>query len=189
MLYKKLFILCNKIGIILFFLSSCDDGKCLPNFYKDVTSYKVNSTFIINGINIDKSEYINVDLSSLGKRLNNIEECIKKVISSYEIIPDSWECVRKKIELQPRECIIIKIVPPIYSTCSDWQFTNAYAPDELCIEKGFYPTKECPCRWRSAIQNDVVLITPPNLYLWDIIRIYTGCNNIWKSPLSQCTSL
>jgi hypothetical protein len=100
-----------------------------------------------------------------------------------------WGCLQgsgDEIKELNKECLIIKFIPAVKSSCSNWEFLPILAPEQGCIDKGLIPTAECPCRWRTGILNDNVILTPPATYLWDIIRIMTTCNGFWYSPYAKC---
>lgn len=144
-----------------------------------------------SGIQVDTGGYA-VDFIALDARIAKIEACIRQVAAESLALPaeekKSWQCLREADPNQElmRDCLVIKVVAPTLSKCSDWQFIGVAAPDELCLAKGVTPTAECPCMWRTAIQDDNVVITPPAMYLWEVGRIMTSCNNIWYSPYAKC---
>lgn len=174
---------------ILFFLGGCKES-CYENYFQNITEYKINPVYQTpKGIGLDVTDVgIFPELNLIDERVDKIEECILNVTKSITKIEPIWQCIRAlPVENLKRECIIIKVVQPVYSKCqSNWNLLPILAPEQLCIEKGIIPTKECPCRWRSVVQDDNVIITPPALYLWDIVKIYTGCNNFWYSPFAAC---
>lgn len=174
-------------------LNNCPSGEesCYNNSFQNISNYLVNPNYLtLSGIQVD-TEY-NIDLSLLDTRIKNMENCLQEV--AREISPitqeqkQDWSCLKNTFNIEPfkRECLIIKVVKPILSKCSDWQFIDVLAPKELCEDKNVVPTEECPCRWRVAIQDENILIVPPKLYLWDLGRIWSGCNNIWESAFVKC---
>jgi hypothetical protein len=190
---KKLLL----ISLCLFMFVGCKTTSCYRNYFANVISPILSISIdkrTLKGIGIDSGGY-SVDTTKLDGRVDKIVACIQEVgktigMASIENAT-TWQCLRRdfsKMEDIKRSCLVIKIVPPVYSKCSDWQFTGAKAPDAGCISKGLTPTAECPCMWRSAVQNDNILVTPPAMYIWDIGRIFTGCNNIWFSPFAKCLS-
>ena len=181
--------------IILTILQGCTIIDCPANLYANITAFDINFDAITqSGIKIDTNNNM-VDLGKLDERIDLIESCILK--KSVTILP-SWQCIRESQQPLNRDCLGIKIVEPIYSKCSSWQFIGARdstgqlvgipAQNELCEEKGLLPTAECPCLWRTTIQNDWTIITPPAMYLWEIGRVMTSCNNIWHSDFAECLS-
>ncbi len=175
-----------------------------PDFYHDATPDIITP----DGIQVDSGGFP-IDVNELDRRVNQIEECVLKVMK--EEFPDDltmkqqmkWGCYTDNFNNRgplKRDCLIIKIVPPQYSKCSDWLFLDAIAPDSFCIAKGLTPTPECPCRWRNSIIDENILLTtveirpdiplssPPAPYLWDIATMMTGCTQMWKMPFAKCAS-
>jgi hypothetical protein len=141
-------------------------------------------------IDIDLSKYP-TDFNKLDERITKTEECLIQTVKEQQNTPqsikDTWMCLREPTpEPFNKKCLRIKVVDPIFSKCSDWQFIDVLAPQSLCEAKGLPVNSECPCRWRTSIQGDNWIITPPTMYLWELGRIYTSCNNIWNSPYAKC---
>lgn len=167
-------------------------GHCYQNSYQNITKYEVRAEKITpSGIKVDTGGYA-VDLIALDARIAKIEACILRVAVESLALPaedkKDWQCLREVNTNQElmRDCLVIKVITPTLSKCSDWQFIGVVAPDEFCLAKGIAPTSQCPCMWRTAIQDDNVVITPPAMYLWEVGRIMTSCNNIWYSPYAKC---
>ena len=190
----KLFI--SILSVLSLSLSACGDdlsGRCYQNSYQNVTNYEEVRADVMtpSGIRVDTGGYA-VDLATLDARVAKIEACILRMAAESLVLPaeqkKSWQCLREVDPNQElmRDCLVIKVVAPTFSKCSDWQFIGVAAPDGLCLAKGITPTDECPCMWRTAIQDDNVVITPPAMYLWEVGRIMTSCNNIWFSPFAKC---
>jgi hypothetical protein len=160
------------------FLLSCT--KCYENKYKNITEYDVNSNITtLNGFKIDTTNVLvdSIYLNRLDERLLDIETCM--VSFGYPRIK--------------RTCFEVFLAPIEYiSKCSPWEeFLNVAAPQELCDEKGLEANTDCPCMWRTAIQDNNILIVPyandpDDLNLWDTIRLHTGINNIWLTELKTC---
>jgi hypothetical protein len=189
MLHQNYYYL--KIVCFILSLSGCGD-KCYKNYYQNITSYKVSPNVITkSGFKVDTGG-INVDIDALDSRLVSIENCLISIIKQTPVITEEqkneWQCLKKEFEPEPikRDCLVVKVIEAVLSSCSEWEFIPVLAPDQYCLDKGIIPTPECPCKWRLAVQNDNILITPPALYLWDVTRIYTSCNNIWKSHFLSC---
>ncbi len=179
--------------LILF--SGCPETAtevCPGNFYGTPFSVSFAPNLITkSGIRVDSQ--FPVDLDILDSRIDAISECIRTISKAKPYITEeervAWGCLSTTMRQDvPLSCISIRVVEPILS-CSEWQLLPAPAPDELCRAKGLEPTVECPCHWRSLIQNDYTLLTPPALYLWDVAKIITGCNNIWFSGYNKCLVL
>lgn len=187
--------------VLLIFITGCGDdcrykaGACYNNHFQNITDYCVEPNVRTpSGIKLDTSGY-EVDLERLDTRVNEIESCVLDTMQKYSIISDDeqrkWQCLRNSFDPErdklKRDCLVIKVVDPIYS-CSDWQ----HIPDDpegarqICLTEGFMPREECPCYWRTAIQDENVIITPPAIYLWELGRIMTSCNGVWQSPFAAC---
>lgn len=188
------------IFMLCVMVCSCGPTKnCYENnYFSNVSNYSVSpNSSTQSGIQVDVRDvdYSKVDLSVLDARIKAIEECLSSVAQENPTITSeqqkAWQCIRSNFSPEPfkRDCLVVKIVDPVYSKCSDQQFISAPAPKALCEAKGLTPTAECPCLWRSAIQNNNVLITPPALYLFDLGRIWSSCNNIWYSPFAKCLTM
>lgn len=195
------------LALVLLMLTGCDSGKCYKNYYMNITDFEVNlNAETKNGIKVDTGGYY-VNLQSLDKRILKIETCLLEVMKDLKEISaqnqQKWQCLKNKFnpdERLKKECLTIKIVPPINSKCSAWQTIGVIAPNEHCIAKGLMPTDECPCMWRTAIQDENVIISPPEEtrdvpktsvvapYLWELGRIMTSCNLTWYSPFAKCLS-
>jgi hypothetical protein len=183
---------CYLIYFLLFLGSfNCGD-KCYVNYYQNVTSYKVNPNAVTpSGIKVDTGGHA-VDLVYLDERIKNIEDCLMDVMKVNSVITAeeqiNWQCLKREFVFEPikRDCFVIKIIDAVFSECSEWQFLPVFAPEQLCKDKGLEPNPKCLCKWRVAVQDDNVLVTPPALYLWDITRIVTGCNAVWNSKFVAC---
>lgn len=196
----------TRIIIFLPALLLCACGTktdCYQNLFQNITNYGVEpNAKTPSGIRVDTGGYP-INLQKLDKRIALIESCIQTIAESHPLADADWQCLKTEFRQQDklkRDCLIIKIVPSVYSKCSNWQFIDAKAPDKLCVAKGLVSAKECPCQWRTAIQDENIIITPPEEtrntpptvpatpYLWEIGRLMTSCNNVWASPFSQCLS-
>jgi len=187
---------------LVFVVCGCGNNECYYNFFMNITDYDVdydNLLFTGSGIQIDSSGY-HVDLDALDTRILNIERCL--INTSNVICPLSGEdanrfqCSGYNLNTEPflRECMVIKIVKSVSSKCTPEEgFLPIGAPQELCDAKGLSRNSECPCRWRTAIQDNNILIVPyekevENLNLWDLVRMWSGCNMFWASKeLAKCT--
>lgn len=183
------------IGLLSVVLSASCGDLCYSNLYLNITDYPVNPNAVTpSGIQVDT--FIDLDLQRLDQRISQIETCLKNLVGAEYIISQKemieWQCLKNTFypEEFKRNCLVIKVVEPVFSQCSDWHFIDALAPQEQCEAKGLEQDKNCPCRYRWAIQNENVLITPPghlgDLYLYDLVKIWTGCNNYWISSFSIC---
>jgi hypothetical protein len=176
----------------LLILTGCPEtpiGVCPENFFGTPFSVSFVPNLITKkGLKVDSA--FPVDLDALDARVEKISACIWAISRSKPQITEeeriAWGCLSTTMrEDVPLSCISIRVVNPVPS-CSTWQLLPAPAPNELCRAKGLEPTPECPCMWRSLIQDDYTILTPPALYLWDVGRALTGCNNIWFSGYTEC---
>lgn len=174
------------------------------NFFDVPAQYKMEanpSMLTPGGIQVDAAGY-EINLAILDERVLKIETCILRVMSENPVPDQAWQCIPANYKIKPlkRNYLIIKLVPPAPS-CSNWQLLPIPAPDEYCIAKKLKPAPECPCMWRTAIQDENIILTPPPEtrpdipptsvpapYLWEIGRMMTGCNKIWPSPFVECLS-
>jgi len=191
--------LAYKFLLMCTFLISCGPtNPCYINFYQNITNYDINVNAVTPaGFQLDTGGYP-IDEHSLDARLLKIESCLtetaKEINFTTDQLPEDWQCLSHPLDilLFRRECLVIKFVESAYSPCTpEEEFLPIEAPQTLCKEKGLKPNPDCPCRWRTAIQDDNYLIVPwtekvENMNLWDLIRVHTGCNLFWSSPLSKC---
>ena len=176
------------------FLSSCGQDICYENWYANVTNYKINTdTTTPNGVRIDTGGFT-VDLEGIDNTFDKVENCLNDLIAKKYMPGPEAACLDKYLRPTPIKlsCIKIKIVEPLFSECSEWHFLKEEAPRELCDMKGL--DTYCPCRWRWATQDNCNIVTPPGHlgypYLYDIVKIHTGCNGFWFDPeLAKCANL
>ena len=171
--------------------------NCYSYPYSDVSSFSIKPNLKTkSGIDIDNTSGIDIDLDKIDYRLSSIETCMKDTLLKLSTITKDnlkeWGCTNdfpKDVSIK-RNCIIIKVVPAVISPCTtEWQFIGIKAPDAGCLSKGLITTKECPCQWRTVIQGNSVIVTPPAMYLWEIPKLITGCSMLWKSPFAKCLTL
>lgn len=178
----------------------CDDN-CYRNYYQNITDYEISINSITpNGVNVDDSGFY-VDLEEIDRQIDEMETCVQNALAggidlaiarTQGCRDESWNY---RVDFSGisvlRECLTVKIAPDWYvSHCSE-DYMEIFPCDispQVCIDKGLEITDECPCRCRSAIQDENIVITTPNLYLFrgELARMITGCNNPWFSPISQC---
>jgi hypothetical protein len=186
--------------------TSCDRDNCYHNnFQIDLYSEYPDSYGDTNvdlvtpgGIQVDTGGHA-VNAKELDRRVNAIEECVLGVMRDvYAADLDietqmAWGCYRDNFnarEKLKRDCLIIKVVSPAATSADGlWQLLNATAPDYLCEEKGLDPDAKHPCLYRVITVDENILVTPPALYLWDIVSIMTGCTQIWNNEFAKCAEL
>jgi hypothetical protein len=182
-----LFLLILLVAILHLYASCSFLVPCMryaSNNFSNLTSYRIHTdTVTAAGFRIDSSGYLLTHeyLSAVDDRLLEIEKCM--------------QTVDPKLDPIDRDCFTIKLVEPVHSICSpEEEFLPVEAPRALCEDKGLEPNPECPCRWRTAVQDHDVLIVPfapdpRKLNLWDTVRIHTGINNVWPTPFAKCAAL
>ena len=170
---------------------------CAASFYhgmyRSVTSYNIQPvTRTPGGIHVDRSGN-NIDLDDLDKKTAQVETCLAKNFPDGRLSPEvqsASHCIRPTFDpFFHRDAAYVKIAPDWHVGCEGEQVFPCNVDPKLCEAKGFVPTKQCPCECRSTIQNDNVVVTTPNLYLYkgELIRLMTGCNNIWTTQkLASC---
>jgi hypothetical protein len=190
-----LFRIINNSGVVFaaaFLFVSCSKEFCYKNYFANVTDYSIRiTTTTKDGMGVDASG-LGVDLDAIDRTVRRMESCLERVILDGHVPDMDAQCLDTLRPLpMRRDCLKIKIVQPVRSECSEWHFLKETAPEELCIAKDVKPSEECPCRWRWAVQDDNHLVVPLGhadyMYLYDIVRIHTGCNNYWADPrLAEC---
>ncbi len=188
-----------RFALCLLVLACCgDEFDCYQNLFANVTSYVVRpSVETSSGFSVDPSGFTDIDYVALDQRLRNIELCLIQLAPRYTHADrEAGQCIRRG-ELPAesfKSCLVIKIVAPLFSRCSpDERFVDALAPQYLCEDKGLAPISDCPCRWRTAVQDERYLIVPhepvATMHLWQLVAIYTSCNNFWETEFAACASL
>jgi hypothetical protein len=156
-------------------LLSCNGRKCFYcNNYLSFTNYNVDNYqyYTTNkGSIVYQSTFLdNEILESIDQKIDELEDCLELSIKRTEIhilIPNDW----------------------FISPCSGQQLLPYNAPEALCEQKGIKPTQDCPCMWRVALQDNWLIVTPPNLLLFkaELTRLVTGINNPWlNNEISKC---
>lgn len=190
--------------IIILLLSGCGGGYnpySIDN-YLNVTHYPVNYTqHTAQGIGVDGA----LDVADIDRRTDEVEACLIKLFPDGKLPMDVIEnshCIEATFvpEIQ-RKYIGVKLAPDWYNSCyaEDYSYVGpgngeeifpAMVDPALCEAKGFKVTDACPCGVRSIIQDNSVIVTAPNMHLYkaELIRLVTGCNDIWTSVLASCWS-
>jgi hypothetical protein len=165
---------------------SCYGSMIFEDKYYDVKSNITTP----KGWHVDATEQ-SFDVAAFDARMDKIETCLLGLMTEYKTLTEDqrvkWGCWPRGYDPKPlsRDCLEFKIVPAVKG-CSDWQFTKVLAPDAGCLAKGITPTPTCPCRYRTYVQGNRIVVTPPALYLWEVTRIVTGCSGAWSSPFAKC---
>jgi len=167
--------------LLFFLLVKCGpNNQCYRNGFTNITWYDISPDIALeSGIRVDSGGW-EIDTKKLDERLTSIDKCLIDTAKEFGYI-DVLSGLKT-------ECIVIKVVDPVEG-CSEQQFIDVLAPEKLCKAKGVEPTPNCPCRWRTALQDDNVVITPPSIYLWEVVRMHTGLDLIWDTPFVKCAAL
>lgn len=195
----------TKLIVIICFINLVSCQHCSPPCYLNLWENTVGKRYVVNqdqikitpaGFQYDNSEEQIFDPVELDRRLLLQQKCILDTITElggYIKVEKEWYCLAEQLVPDifyfKKECLIFKIVPAVYSECSNWQFIDVFAPIELCKAKGLEVNDKCPCRWRTTLQPPNTVITPPDLYLWETWRLISACGNLWNSPLGKCLTL
>lgn len=179
--------------VIILLLAGCG-APCLDNAYADVTSYAVSpSRRTPEGVAVDGD----LDLADIDAHTDRVEACLRKLYPDGRLPADvvqAGQCLTDRFEpTVPRDCLVVKLAPDWHLSCViDGQQEQVFpCPDidpDVCRSKGIEPTDTCPCECRGAIQDQHVVVTTPDLHLYDhdLIRLVTGCNFIWSTSLKEC---
>lgn len=167
--------------------------RCPQVYITSLSAFKVKQTTTSpKGLKLDLSEVpqAKIDLNQLDQRVSKMIACMDEELTKVNHRPPrEWACARSEVEpfKWHWDCPTIKVVPAVTSKCSTEEMLPVLADPALCRAKGVEPTPECPCRWRTLVQdNGFVVITPPRMYLWELARVITGCDNLWVSPMARC---
>jgi hypothetical protein len=171
----------GRILLVIVVLVGCND-RCYLGGYLSLTNYKVDGCVETTGGVRVCNDFWQVDLDFVDSRVDELEECLGVKIKRgcfAILIPNDW----------------------FISACSGEQMLPVAAPYSQCEYKGIYlpeecrglskPTTECPCvcTYRTALQDDFYIVTPPDLKLFkvDLSRLVTNINNVFGDPaISKC---
>lgn len=149
-----------------------------------IPHYKVMTNIVTtNGINIDTSGQ-EINITDVENLINNIDQCmllLEPTIEGY--------CLSKVFVKPDKTCITIKVVNDWFIGCSGNQLLPWLAPEEACYNKKHY---DCPCHWRSGMQDGHTVITTPNFLLFAdwYIKVFYGCWQPWNDQnISKCASI
>lgn len=159
------------IVIIALLLAGCPYGYG-GRLFASVTAYKIRESTswprTAKGVRVANSTP--AQRAEVDKRIDELEACLGKPIK--------------------RDWLSIYIATDsTVSPCTGQQLLPYPAPDRLCIAKGVTPTAECPCRWRSAIQDGYYVIVTPDLRMLkqEVARLVLSINNPWRvPPVARC---
>jgi hypothetical protein len=178
-----------------------EDNDCYLNNYQSITGYEINPNLTTpEGISVDTSGF-DVDLEELDRQIDEMEICVQDALAggidlataeAQDCRDSNWNYRTDFSDISVRRgCLIVKIAPDWnVSSCSE-EYMEVFPcdmPAEVCENKGLEVTEECPCRCRSTIQDENIVVTTPDLRLFrgELARMMTGCNNPWFRPVSRC---
>ena len=191
-----------RIAFLFFAMCGCGNHICAWNAFGLASDANGNailfdvdwSEVTPSGIRTDRST-VEIDTGHIDTIVGMMASCVDELIDKrYSPVPQA-QCLSWVLEQRQdpciQDCLKIKMVEPVKSLCSGEHTLGVTAPEELCIRKGLVPDDRCPCQWRWVVQRDYELITTIDQsgypYLYDVVRIMTGCNNPWKDEeLLQC---
>lgn len=190
---------------LIIFLVGCGPFNVYDNnHYSNVVNYPVNANEVTaKGVKVDNSGF-DVSMQDIDTKVDKVESCLNKAFPGGILDADtikSGQCIHASFLLPfVRSDIAVKIAP-------DWhkgdvsELSKCGAPGvspeetfpcnidpQLCVDKGFTITPECPCECRGAVLNNHIVVTTPDLYLFDadLMRIVTSCNMVWLNKLQEC---
>lgn len=186
---------------MLLFFGGCTSETCYHNHYQTITDYEITINAITpNGVNVDDSGFF-VDLSEIDRQIDEMEICVQQALLGGIDIETArvQDCRAGGQEYRTnfsdisveRDCLIVKVAPDWrVSNCSE-EYMEIFPCDinpQVCEDKGLEVTDGCPCQCRSIIQDENVIVTTPDLYLFrgELARMITGCNNPWFGNVSGC---
>ncbi len=191
------------LGLCLVFLAGNTSCKNCPEYgYQSQFNYSIKTAFTTpSGIAVDPTGQA-VSAELIDRLTDEVETCLAVAFGATPVIPVdaavAGQCLNRTFDLPfRRNCLTIKVPDDWELSCDGEEQllplsrTTYRPPDELCRAKGLEPTPNCPCRWRAGIQDNHTIVTTPNFYLYKdpLIRMFTGCNNLWAVPaLAQCAT-
>jgi hypothetical protein len=166
--------------IILFAIFCGCQEPCYFNHYANVTDYPASpDAQTPEGIAV-RTNGQEVDLEKIDALTDYVESCLGIPVNRdclKVVVPNDWflSCNKQNGEFQ--QVFPCRINPQV---CADKGLiinpdcVPGQLPNEIC---------PCPCSCRATIQDENVVITAPNLYLYsaELIRMVTGVNNIWTN--------
>lgn len=188
-------------SLALVLLVGCSGGNpYAADRYADVTHYAVDyDRFTARGVGVDGA----LDLDEVDRRTDAVEDCLTALFPDgrlpVEVVAAS-RCTAPNFNPQvARQWLGVKLAPDWYRGCYD-EGRKYVGPDNgeqkfpadvdpaLCEAKGLRVTPKCPCGERAAIQGNSTIVTAPNMHLYEseLIRLVTGCNDVWASVLASC---
>jgi hypothetical protein len=189
---------CVAVAVLVIFGFGCGVNVYDRNEDADVVSYSVNyDARTPSGIAVDSSGQ-QVSMQDIDARVDAVITCLAAKYPQG-LPADTMKassCLYSNI-LVDRASLGVKVAPDWHVTapeCSDVAWGGAMQVFPCTIDKALCDAKHlnldpsCPCECRSAVLDNHVIVTTPDLYLFDdaLIRVLTSCNDIWTTELASC---
>ena len=156
----------------------CNGPKCYPGSFKNITHYSVKTALTTpGGIPIDvRGVTEDINYTKLDSIILETKQCLEDL--GYPEI--SLSCLKIKVAANwyLAHDGITQVFPcDIDQSVCDKKVKSGQLPDL---------NKKCACR--ATIQNNDIIIIPPNLGLLrsELVRLFTGINYIWTPELRKC---
>ena len=205
----------NSLFLVNLCVSLCHVPSCLINHGPKLDdcgmnelSYMYYVDYDINidsrtpaGIPVDKAGMM-YDLSRIDDMASEVKNCLHKNFPDFKIskeVRESANC--SKLEFKDEYwaawnygCWQVKIDPDWSIGCSGNQILSQgppVPPGTRCGgKKDMITTKDCPCRYRVAVDGKTFVITPDaRLFKDGLIKAVTSCKNPWGHKLlSECAN-
>lgn len=182
---------------VCFVFAACEEDCPVNYYYADQTDYNVDAYLTTpDGLDLDASG-LPIDPILVDRLTRETEDCLIENFGNPPVIPpevvEAAACRHNSFDLPiERECLTVKIPDDCFLSHDNKQeLLPAEAPDYICEAKGLSPDEGHSCHWRAGIQDNWTIVSCPSLYLYKdpLIRIATGCNDLWKHPLlARCAA-
>lgn len=141
------------------------------------------------------TEPVNAPTADILAQLEEVEACLAPLKTKWLSDEENAqaECIgRSGAALELRSCLRVAVAPDWHLNCSGTEqvFTCSVGP-QRCLEKGQYPTPECPCSCRAQIQDQTTIWVTPNKKLLSAyaVTLLTGCLSPWTPTLAPCSNI
>ena len=175
-------------------LGDCGMHRLDDQYFVDYNIAIDNHT--AGGIPVDSGGY-KEPLTRIDGIAEDVSDCLRETFPDDKLPP---EVVRDAMcsalefdveSLDARGCWQVKIDPEWIMSCSGHQVLSQGPPgneNKQCGGKAAVATRDCPCRYRVAVQGRTFVATPDLDLLADgLVRATTSCKNPWGHPaLSRC---
>lgn len=189
------------------------------NFYKDATTYKITvdrTTPLGIGLDDPSRQVTDISVDLLAEQ---VQDCLKYkhstcqgshcIVQLNEQEASNGQCISNTFNAEINwDWVQVKI--PQHTTTpepsngrtplvDDGWYTSSCTSRQLflCNDPGYCTRSssreegECGCNCNGAIQDNQTLILTPNLLAFkeELIRLVSGCNNVFIEPLKQCLNM